>query len=153
MLDLDAFRRVVRDAPLVAIDLLVSDGAGHFLLGLRRNRPAAGYWFVPGGRIYKNEALDAAFTRIARAELGLAVPRRQATPMGVYEHDYPDSFADAAISTHYVVLPFRLTLARAVLAPQAGRDQHLQLEWMSRATLLARPDVHAHTRAYFVSAS
>ena len=56
------FLTVVRLTPLVAIDLIVTDGNRRILLGHRRNRPAQGTWFVPGGRITKNETLDAAFT-------------------------------------------------------------------------------------------
>ncbi|WP_036666094.1 GDP-mannose mannosyl hydrolase [Paludibacterium yongneupense] len=151
MLDVDDFRRVVRDAPLVAIDLLVGDGNGHYLLGLRRNRPAAGFWFVPGGRVYKDEALDAAFARIARAELGLELSRSGATAMGVSEHFYPDSFADVTIGTHYVVLPYRVTVSREAIPVRAGEKQHCALEWMSSMQLRTRTDVHAHTRAYFIA--
>ena len=49
------FLAVVAHAPLVSLDLVVRDPDGCVLVGLRTNRPAQGSWFVPGGRIYKNE--------------------------------------------------------------------------------------------------
>ena len=63
--------QVVRHAPLVSIDLILRDAQGRVLLGLRENEPARGLWFVPGGVIRKDETLDAAFSRIARNELGV----------------------------------------------------------------------------------
>jgi colanic acid biosynthesis protein WcaH len=33
----------------VSIDLIVRDADGRVLLGLRNNRPARDWWFVPGG--------------------------------------------------------------------------------------------------------
>ena len=65
------FLAVVKTTPLVSLDLLVQDRQGRVLLGMRKNEPARGFWFVPGGRIMKDEALAAAFERILDAELGL----------------------------------------------------------------------------------
>jgi colanic acid biosynthesis protein WcaH len=47
------FATVVRSTPLISIDLIVENESGEFLLGKRTNRPAQGYWFVPGGRVQK----------------------------------------------------------------------------------------------------
>ena len=66
----EEFLEVVDRAPLVSIDLAVRDAKGRVLLGKRTNEPAKGCWFVPGGRIHKNERLDAAFRRICLDELG-----------------------------------------------------------------------------------
>lgn len=42
-----------------------------YLVGERINRAAQGYWFVPGGRMYKGEALTKAFGRITFRETRL----------------------------------------------------------------------------------
>lgn len=47
------FATVVRSTPLVSLDLIVENAQGEFLLGKRLNRPAQGFWFVPGGRVQK----------------------------------------------------------------------------------------------------
>ena len=57
-----------------------------YLTGLRSNPPAQGAWFVPGGRIRKNEPLALALDRIAREELGLHAMAAAWTPCGVHEH-------------------------------------------------------------------
>ena len=48
------FATVVRSTPLVSLDFIVENSRGEFLLGKRTNRPAQGYWFVPGGRVAKD---------------------------------------------------------------------------------------------------
>ena len=88
----DQFLEVVAHAPLVSIDLVVSDAAGRILVGLRRNAPARGSWFVPGGIVRKNERLDAAYFRIARNELGAELHRAEARFLGVYQHFYDENF-------------------------------------------------------------
>jgi colanic acid biosynthesis protein WcaH len=135
--------------PLVSIDLIVSDYSGRVLVGHRRNRPALGTWFVPGGRICKNERLDAAFTRIVDSELGIAGMERSAARFcGLFEHLYADNFAAVdAITTHYVVIAYFLTLENTA---SVGRfDQHSRYIWLTPEALLEREDVHDNTKAYF----
>ncbi|MEI8258661.1 MAG: GDP-mannose mannosyl hydrolase [Deltaproteobacteria bacterium] len=142
------FALVLRHAPLVSIDLVVRDERDRVLLGLRVNRPARGAWFVPGGRIYKNERLDAAFSRITAAELGLALERRLAPLLGVYEHFYDDNALDEpGVDTHYVVIAHVLRVASAQLA--LPDKQHSQYRWAEVPALLADTTVHENTRAYF----
>ncbi|WP_322010114.1 GDP-mannose mannosyl hydrolase [Paraburkholderia sp. J12] len=149
MLSPTEFLDVVRLAPLVAIDLIVEDAEGRVLVGRRRNRPARGTWFVPGGRILKDERLDGAFTRIVETELGIAAVQRTAARFcGVYEHLYPDNFAaENGIGTHYVVLAYALTLDSTV--PVGRFDQHSQYAWLAPEELLARDDVHENAKNYF----
>ena len=143
------FLDVVRLTPLVSIDLIVSDVHGRILVGRRRNRPARGTWFVPGGRILKDETLDAAFARIAAAELGIENLARSAARFdGVFEHHYGDNFANEPdVSTHYVVLAYAVSLPGT--APLGRPDQHSDYLWLSPTELLARTDVHENTKAYF----
>src|SRR5437868_255390 len=82
------FAQIVRLTPLVSIDLVVLSPEGKVLVGKRKHEPAKDVFFVPGGRITKNESLDAAFVRVAQEELGLAAKRQQARFIGVYEHFY-----------------------------------------------------------------
>ncbi|MDT4795527.1 GDP-mannose mannosyl hydrolase [compost metagenome] len=146
----ETFRTVIASTPLVSIDLVVQNAHGEVLLGQRLNRPAQGFWFVPGGRILKNESLDAAFRRLTLSELGQAFERHEARLLDVYEHFYPDSvFGDTAAGpdTHYVVLGYRLVLPEAEsLAPPPG--QHDRYRWWPRDEMLASPEVHANSRAY-----
>ena len=148
-LDKETFRTVVRSAPLVSIDLVVINSQGQVLLGQRTNRPAQGFWFVPGGRILKNEAMAAAFLRLSKAELGLASELGDAEFLGVYEHFYTDNFSGTDFSTHYVVLGYRLVHDLDLNSlPDA---QHPSYRWFDVAELLASVQVHDNTKAYFLS--
>ncbi|VEA35909.1 glycosyl transferase in colanic acid biosynthesis [Salmonella enterica subsp. enterica] len=71
------FAAVVRTTPLISLDFIVENGQGEILLGQRLNRPAQGYWFVPGGRVCKDETLEAAFARLTQAELACVCRWRQ----------------------------------------------------------------------------
>lgn len=147
MLSSEAFLAVVRDAPLVSIDLLVEDPLGRLLVGLRCNEPARGSWFVPGGRVRKGESLAAALRRIAEGELGLTLALEDCRLDGAYEHHYTTNFAEAdGIATHYVVLAYRLRLDP--LPPLRPDGQHQQLRWLSPVELGTDPTVHPYTRAY-----
>jgi len=151
-LDTVTFRTVVEHTPLVAIDLIVQNEAGEVLLGLRRNRPAQGFWFVPGGRVRKNETLDAAFMRLTETELGQCITRDCAKFIGVYEHLYTDSVFDnsdsnTTTSTHYVVLGYRLLFSQAN-SQALPLDQHDCFRWWTTSEVQADSQVHDNSRAY-----
>ncbi len=144
------FRLVVESTPLVSIDLLLQNAAGQILLGLRRNRPAQGCWFVPGGRVLKDETLDAAFRRLAHAELGTPLERSQARLLGVYEHFYSDSVfgsGETNPGTHYVVLGYQLKISEPDLQ-DLPQSQHEKYRWWSSTDMRASAMVHENTRAY-----
>lgn len=150
LLDDATFRTVVGATPLVSIDLIVRREDGSLLLGLRNNRPAQGFWFVPGGRIRKGETLDAAFLRLTQTELGMAIARLDGRLLGVYEHLYADSvFGDAgdAPSTHYVVLGYEVPYAEELEA-RLPLEQHSGFRWFDPATVLNADNVHPNTKAY-----
>jgi colanic acid biosynthesis protein WcaH len=140
------FLRIVAATPLVSIDLILRNARDEILLGRRTNRPAQGRWFVPGGRIRKDERVPEALRRISQREVGWEL--REAKLLGVFDHLYPDNFAGApGISTHYVVLGMEARWPRD-LAPIADA-QHEALKWWGEDELLASPDVHENTKAYF----
>ncbi|EGD03973.1 GDP-mannose mannosyl hydrolase [Burkholderia pseudomultivorans] len=149
MLPLDTFLRVVDATPLIAIDLIVPNEDGGYLLGHRVNRPAQGFWFVPGGRIHKNERLDDAFRRIARDELGLGgLERADAELVGVYEHLYEDNFGgEPGVSTHYVVLGYKLS--GNVDLDTLPNAQHTAYRWAAADEIVVDHTVHPNTQAYF----
>lgn len=147
LLPVDRFAHVVRDTPLVSIDLVVRAPDGRALVGLRTNEPARDAWFVPGGVVRKAERLDDAFARIVRAELGIDRARADARFLGVWEHHYATNFAEApGFGTHYVVLAHELTLAAMPAA--LPRAQHRDYRWLADDELLADPGVHEHVKAY-----
>ncbi|AMK78214.1 MULTISPECIES: GDP-mannose mannosyl hydrolase [Methylomonas] len=146
MLDKQDFISVVKNTPLVAIDLIVRSSKDDILMGLRVNEPAAGYWFVPGGRIYKSETLETAFQRITETELGTAYSIESAELLGAFTHLYETNFAkQPGISTHYVVLGYQLQLDIDI--NQLPAQQHSNYRWFGKHEDLSK--VHPNSQAYY----
>jgi colanic acid biosynthesis protein WcaH len=145
------FLTVVSNTPLIALDLILHDEDDRYLLGRRVNRPAQGAWFVPGGRVRKNERLDDAFTRLMLEELGLhRADRGDAELIGVYEHFYDDNFSGKdGISTHYVVLGYRYRMPQRL--SHLPLDQHSDYRWASADDIALDESVHENSRAYFTT--
>lgn len=142
------FARIVRDTPLVSIDLIIRDHERNVLVGLRTNEPAKHQYFVPGGVIRKNERIRDAFSRIVQVETSYRAKPEEANFLGVFEHIYcTNRFGDPDYGTHYVVLAYELNLDhRPEIAPDT---QHKDFKWMNEADLVAAPDVHRNTKTYF----
>ena len=143
------FVELLRGLPLVSVDLVLVRGGTESLLGLRTNRPAQGSWFVPGGRILKDEPRADALKRVAARELGIAdVAGLKPQLLGVFEHFYPDCFAgDIGVSTHYVVIAYRIDVPLGFEVPGCD-NQHAELRWWPIAEAAANTDVHRYTRDY-----
>jgi colanic acid biosynthesis protein WcaH len=147
-LDKESFRQIVASTPLISIDLIVRNEQGQVLLGQRLNRPAQGYWFVPGGRVRKDERLAAAFERLTEGELGIRLPITSADFLGPFEHFYPDNFSGTNFSTHYVVLGYELISGTSL--DTLPVEQHSDYQWFTVPELLASEQVHLHTKLYFL---
>ncbi len=145
MLPLDTFKAVVASTPLISIDIIVRNGKQEVLLGERLNRPAKGCWFVPGGRVLKDEPLGMAFKRLLNAELGIGA--RGAEFKGVYQHFYPDNMSGCDFGTHYVVLAYEVSVNCALSV--LPKEQHGRYKWFSERELLQNKNVHQHTKQYF----
>ncbi len=148
-LDTDTFSQIVKFTPLISIDLVIVNQAGKVLLGQRNNRPARGFWFVPGGRILKDETLSVAFNRLTVAEIGLSKTLHEAEFLGVYEHFYEDNFSNENFTTHYVVLGYKLKIEFDL--NQLPLKQHNQYCLLYESELLQNKDVHQNTKAYFIN--
>lgn len=147
-LDKPTFNTVIDSTPLVSIDLVVLDSEGNALLGERLNRPAQGYWFVPGGRITKNESLADAFRRLTLDELGEAFSITDAELLGPYDHFYDDYVFGEEVSTHYVAIAYVLRLSYPLSKLPMG-IQHGDYRWFSKDDLLSSNSVHKHSKSYF----
>lgn len=143
----EIFRKVIASTPLVSIDIIVRDMTGLVLLGERINSPAKGYWFVPGGRIYKNETIAVALSRISFSEIGMTISLEHCKSLGVYEHFYTEGFYGEADSTHYVVLSFEIITTPEKLS--LPKSQHTAYKWLCETEILKANDVHKYTKQYF----
>jgi len=143
MLDDQTFEAVISSTPLISIDLLVKKD-NKILLGKRINKPAQGYLFSIGGRVYKNETIDSAMMRIASNELNISL---KLTPsfIGVFEHFYDDSIYED-VSTHYVNLAYEIEIEGTLNLPT---EQHNEYQWLTIDELLKSKQVHQYVKDYF----
>ncbi len=113
-------------------------------MGWPENEPAKRNWFVPGGRIRKDERIVDAFERIIKTETGLVNCLNESRFGGVYEHLYSTNcFGEAGFGTHYCVLAY---LVRLYDRPDITIDgQHTRVDWLTSSS----PDIHPYSRAYF----
>ena len=144
-LDKDTFSNIVEHTPLVAIELMVRNDKNQVLLGKRVNEPAYGFWFVAGGRIYKDETLDMAFSRTVEDELGIGVKRKDARFHGLFEHFYDNNVFNNNFSTHYVALAHKFFIEEDIKT----NNQHSQYRWFDVEELLTSNEVHKYTKEYF----
>ncbi|WP_024605740.1 MULTISPECIES: GDP-mannose mannosyl hydrolase [unclassified Pseudoalteromonas] len=148
-LDKATFSTVVDSTPLVSIDLVVINEQGQALLGERLNRPAQGYWFIPGGRILKHESLESAFKRLTLNELGYELNIKDAELLGPYDHFYGDSVFGESIKTHYVAIAYVVRASEKQLSNLPINEQHGCYEWFDMDAISNNEKVHIHTKWYF----
>lgn len=146
----ETFKSVIQSTPLISIDLIVRNEQGEVLLGKRVNAPAKGYWFVPGGRVRKNETLDDAFVRLVREELGIesGITRADAKFLGVYEHFYDDCVFGNEVSTHYIVMGYEIADLNFEDITE-NIDQHEGYKFFDINGLKLMKNIHQYTKNYF----
>ncbi|WP_333848962.1 GDP-mannose mannosyl hydrolase [Leclercia sp.] len=145
----DDFKKIIQSSPLISIDLLVKNECNEFLFGERVNQPAKGYWFVPGGRILKDETIEQAMQRISLNELGVTLPLQLAKHYGVWEHFYPDNFFNDEFTTHYIVLAYIVNVIKQDINPP--KTQHQNFKWLRREQILVDSTVHNYSTSYFLN--
>jgi len=143
MLAESTFKTIVSCTPLVSVDLIVKK-EDKILLGKRVNRPAQGYFFTIGGRIYKDERLYDGISRVAREELNFTL-EREPRFIGVFEHFYDDSIFED-VRTHYVNLGYEIEVQNLGNLP---KEQHTEYKWFTLDELLSDEKVHPYVKDYF----
>ena len=143
------FQGIIDKAPLVSIDIVVQNSKGEIFLGLRNNKPAQDFWFVPGGRILKNEKIEEAFKRIVNKELKINIEFKNAELLGVFDHIYKDNkFGLKDINTHYVSIAFKIHLPPDKQTIVLD-EQHRVFKWLSVESLMQETLVHENTKMFF----
>lgn len=147
MLSSEEFKLVVQSAPLFSMDLVVLNGKNQILVGKRKNAPAKGYWFVPGGRVFKNEPLESAFERISNTELGHKFDYSSAKQLGLYDHFYGESVFGEGISTHYINAPYLIKFLDDLVL-NLPTEQHQEYRWVNIGDLLSDETVHWFSKVF-----
>lgn len=145
-LEKEVFSNIIENTPLISIDLIIKNQENRILLGKRVNKPAKDSWFVPGGRIYKDENIEEAFKRLTLEELGKVFDINKAKFKGVYQHFYDDNVFNDNFSTHYIVLGFELVIKEEL---SLDKIQHNKQKWFEEKELLNSEEVYSYVKDYF----
>lgn len=81
----DLYKDIIHALPILCVDLLIKNSEGKYLLHLRDNEPLKNEWWVPGGRVHKEEKIHSA-SRKCKEELGLVITSWKI--VGIYEDTY-----------------------------------------------------------------
>ena len=99
-------------APVVNVDLLITDENNRVLLSWREDDYTESGWHVPGSCIRFQETLEEAIQRCARTELGAEV-EFAAEPIKVYEfhwNSFRPTIADQRERAHFITLVYACRL-------------------------------------------
>lgn len=100
----ELYREIINAIPFVCVDIVIKNG-NSFFLAKRKSEPAQGQWFLPGGRVLKNEKLEDAAYQKVQQETGLNVKIEKI--LGVDETMFPVS--TFGVPTHSVNVVFLAT--------------------------------------------
>ena len=147
------FANIVKYTPLVAIDLVIYKRR-EILIGKRLNSPAKDFFFVPGGRIYKNELRKRAFLRILMHELGMKIRNdhdKFIKEIGFYEHFYDDNFlGNKEFGTHYLVIVYLIPHQSLISTKSENKyEQHSEFIWLDIDKIdESNLPIHIYTKEY-----
>lgn len=142
LLPVEQYRRVLGMMPILCVDCLVVNTSGEYLLVKRKNEPLKGEYWVPGGRVHKNERLTDAVRRKMREEIGVGVEIVKCC--GFFEEFFDKSAENAENGVHAVSFLY-------LVKPCGDRikldDQSSEWGWFSDppARLLGYPTIQIET--------
>ena len=149
------FVDLVKNAPVVAIDLCINK-KNKILLGKRINPPAKNYYFVPGGRIRKNETIEKTIIRLLKEELQLEFIENNIKKLliGVFQHFYEDNFiGNNDFNSHYVTISYLINFDDLKkLKSFENKEQHSMYIWYEKNNLKYKEIIiHKYSRDYLES--
>ena len=65
------YRKLYAEMPIFCADVVAEDAQGRFIVVRRKNEPARGKWWLPGGRVLKDERVAHAAVRKLKEETGI----------------------------------------------------------------------------------
>ena len=94
--------------PIVCVDGLIQNISKEYLLVKRINEPLKNEYWVPGGRIVKNERIEDAIKRKMKQELNIGIKVKRL--LGFFEDFYKIFHSEIFNEIHFVSFVFLLTI-------------------------------------------
>ena len=141
------WKSCIDSVPIFGIDLIIYFKKRGILMGRRINNPAKDKLFVPGGRVYKNEARKDAFKRILKNETGLNIKYTESSSIGLFEHFYDLTYWSSKNSSTHYIIEARLIELEIIDNDINMSAQHSNLEWINLNNFES-DDIHFYSKLY-----
>ncbi|MCF7800318.1 NUDIX domain-containing protein [Candidatus Babeliales bacterium] len=123
----EEYEKILKKIPISCIDLIIVNPKKEFLIIKRKNNPAKNKWWIPGGRILKNEIFKDAALRISKKETGLNCNFIKI--MGVVETRFKESAFNNKNGTHTINI---IALMESSDKDVKLDEQSLEYKWIGK---------------------
>jgi colanic acid biosynthesis protein WcaH len=123
----ELYYQILRSLPIACVDVVIISNGGALLVK-RKDPPAPGQWWVPGGRVIKGETLKETARRKALEEVGLLC--HVGPLIETSETIFPDGPCDIpihSVNSCFLLYPYE-DASRLQVRPD---DHHVDWKWVS----------------------
>jgi ADP-ribose pyrophosphatase YjhB (NUDIX family) len=107
----DEYDKIKKSFPIPCVDLLITNERCEILLVKRRNEPAKGEWWFPGGRVMYGEYRDVAAIRKSREECGIITHKPvEWKTIDIFLDDNDQKYSSHGISTIFWIYTTQTTV-------------------------------------------
>lgn len=140
-LSTEQYIELMRTSPVTCVDIIFFDEQKeNVLLFRRRNEPAKGVFFTPGGCIEKGEYFITAIKRKMYEELRLSIDESKLDGPYLIEELWPNS-SFPGISYHAITIYFGYTLSQKEVEHITLDNQHDEAKWFAANDIMLHPNV------------
>lgn len=104
MIPAKEYQKIIESVPIVCVDAVIINDNNEYLLVKRQNEPLKGEYWVPGGRVLKNESLRDAIKRKMKQELGIELNVEKL--LGYFEDFYEKTHFEVSNGLHVISFVF-----------------------------------------------
>lgn len=100
----EEYNHLKKTIPIPCVDLIVTNNQQKILLVKRKNEPAKGSWWFPGGRVLIGESRDLAALRKLKEECGVNAKKAiEWATFDIFLEDKEENYISHAISTFFLI--------------------------------------------------
>ena len=135
------YKEFLKNMPVCTVDVLLFDEKNEkILLFKRKNKPAKGYYYSLGGRLWKNKDFDEMAKIQIKKEIGIKINKKKLFGGMVMSEKFKDSIF-SGVSTHTINIFFGYNLSKEEEKRIILDGQHEKGGWLKKDDKLIHPFV------------